>query len=168
MANINVTGRVNVRLHVKNVEYLQRLLRRMADQAQNPPVGEIAEYVANATRYRLWRDKKDPRGNAWEALSQITVEDRVARGFSGTNILVRTRDLVDSVRVEKVTRTGFTVVADPVDERGRSYANYHQRGTSKMPARPFMGLSDANWQEIRRRIAAHLRREAGAAGGGSR
>lgn len=69
---------------------------------------------------------------AWAPLAESTVADRVAKGFSPDDPLLRTGDLRDSI-VHEVGDWEATVGSiDPVME-------FHEFGTSKMPPRPVIG-----------------------------
>lgn len=73
---------------------------------------------------------------AWKPLADYTVEIR----GSSQPILIRSGDLQSAAS----SRANFNVTEDEiyVTDNMPSYAKYHQNGTSKMPARVFMGYQD--------------------------
>lgn len=80
----------------------------------------------------------------WAPLAPSTV---LARGASGP-ILDRTgrlKKVATQLNIWKYTRDSATIVG--LDARVK-YATYHQSGTSKMPARPFVMLQDEDEERI--------------------
>lgn len=82
-------------------------------------IGEYQEYVGPF--------------NAWAPLAESTVADRIAKGFSPDDPLLRTGDLRDSIQVEA---TGNEAVVGSASE----IAMYQELGTDRgIPPRPFLG-----------------------------
>jgi phage virion morphogenesis protein len=119
-----------------------------------PAIQEAAEYMVRSTRNRITGKKSDrhaPDGEPWAPLSEMTIEKK-----GHNQILYQSGELLDSIHIENVTNDGFTVIADS------PHASYMQSGVKrtngwvkgkKIPARPFIGFSEANI----RRIAKILR-----------
>jgi phage gpG-like protein len=88
----------------------------------------------------------------WEELSPVTVD---AKGFA--KVLVKTGRLYESVVTPNGTSdTIWETSADPaylIFGTSVSYAKYHQTGTRRMPARPFMGMNRKTEQEIVNAVA---------------
>lgn len=88
--------------------------------------------------------------NAWHGLAPSTVADRVRKGYGGEHpILQRTGELMSTI---DITAGSDAVTIAPQAE----YAVYHQEGTSKMPARPFIAFTDAEEEMILKAIAEHI------------
>lgn len=69
---------------------------------------------------------------AWAELAESTKADRVAKGFSEDEPLLRTGDLRDSIKHEV---SEFEAVIGSESD----IAAYQEFGTDKIPPRPFMG-----------------------------
>jgi phage virion morphogenesis protein len=72
----------------------------------------------------------------WADIKESTKKQRVRKGFGTRPILVNTGDLKKSFRVKQADSKSVIVGTD-ID-----YATYHQTGTSKMPKREMMKLTD--------------------------
>lgn len=68
----------------------------------------------------------------WAELAENTKEDRVSKGFSENDPLLRTGEMRDSI--ERQTAELETVVGS-----NSEILEYHEFGTSKMPPRPVLG-----------------------------
>ena len=90
----------------------------------------------------------DPLGNAWAPLKPATVAGKAANTQAGgaTNILFETGDMMNSLvgatsdSIKLVFREGdgaYLVFGTSVE-----YAHWHMTGTSKMAARPFLGMNE--------------------------
>lgn len=164
MARIaSISGRLNTHLTITGVDRILTKLDNMSKAAQNLPLEEIGQYMVRSSVYRFQHQtqgKKDPQGNAWAKLAEITVKNRISQGYSPDDILVRSGNLVDSIHVSQLTSESVTVTANPKDSYGRSYANYHQSRLprKKLPRRAFIGLSDENTRRILRIIRNHIRK----------
>lgn len=70
--------------------------------------------------------------NSWAPLAEATIADRVAKGFTPDDPLLRTGDLRDSIQVE--AKGNEVIVGSDSD-----IAMYQELGTEKIPPRPFLG-----------------------------
>lgn len=78
-----------------------------------------------------------PGSPKWKRLTPLYLRQKVAAGFP-PNILVRTGDLFSSaVAYASGTFRLDGKIEFPLDSLPEEYAEYHQYGTGKMPARPF-------------------------------
>lgn len=101
----------------------------------------IAELVRGQARDRIAVTKTAPDGSAWAPW---------ARNYPKSgSLLVRSGALGSSISGQAVGLEAHVVA--PV-----FYASLHQDGTTKMPARPFLGLSAADEQQIVESIEAFL------------
>lgn len=105
---------------------------------------EITRKVANVLLQEAeaaFDNEKSPEGESWAKLNQDYKKRRYDKGYTG-NILQVTGDLVKSLNIDY--GDNFAVIG-----AGEPYGQYHQLGTSKMPARPFLGLSNDGIEEIK-------------------
>ncbi|TPG45704.1 hypothetical protein EAH89_26245 [Roseomonas nepalensis] len=68
----------------------------------------------------------------WADLKDSTIRDRLRRGFTANDPLLRSGELRDSIHHEVRGNTAFVFSRD-------INAGRHEFGTSKMPPRPFIG-----------------------------
>jgi phage gpG-like protein len=87
----------------------------------------------------------DPRDNKWADLKPATWARKKTR-----KILTETGKLRRSIKITG-DRSGIKMNASA------EYAGYLQSGTSKMPARPFLGWSPKWLNLLRERIVKHVR-----------
>ncbi|HHW7449319.1 TPA: phage virion morphogenesis protein, partial [Pasteurella multocida] len=85
-------------------------------------------------------NERSPLGEKWTDLTQNYKKRRYERGYDGSMLQV-SGDLINSLNIDY--GDSFAVVG--VSEH---YGQYHQKGTSKMAARPFLGLGDDGVEEI--------------------
>ncbi|HDR1810465.1 TPA: phage virion morphogenesis protein [Pasteurella multocida] len=85
-------------------------------------------------------NERSPEGEKWTDLTTNYKKRRYERGYDGP-MLQLSSDLINSLNIDY--GDSFAVVG--VSEH---YGQYHQEGTSKMEARPFLGLGDSGVEEI--------------------
>lgn len=96
--------------------------------------------------------------SGWAPLAESTQEDRVRRGYSAAHpILQRTGELASTIDYRH--DLGADDAAVEIEPRA-DYAAFHQEGTSKMPARPFVALSERDQERIGEDIIAFLEGDA--------
>ena len=87
-----------------------------------------------------WRQESDPTtGRPWAALSVKYREYKVKR-YPGEPILRATGKMQDTAKI-RPRGEGFEV-------KTTKYGRYHQSGTPRMPARPWMGIPDTSLRHI--------------------
>ena len=104
-----------------------------------------------------WRDnftsESSGDGRAWAALKPGTVLDRIRSGYGARPILVRTGHLrgsllnpgaANSYEQAQTTGDGWQLVIGTEDAK----AIFHEQGTARIPARPFIALSDGAEQRV--------------------
>ncbi|CDF98941.1 Putative Phage virion morphogenesis protein [Avibacterium paragallinarum JF4211] len=96
----------------------------------------------------LWKDAEDafdnecsPEGEKWATLKEPYKSQRYKKGYTGSMLQV-TGTLAASLTLDY--GENFAVIGTQ-----ESYGQYHQAGTIKMAARPFLGLSDDGVEEIK-------------------
>lgn len=102
-----------------------------------PLMDAVGFFLENSTRERF-ETKRDPEGISWEQLKPATVARKQHKnGSIRGGILVDHGDLRKSITYHASTQS----VAVGTD---RLYGQYHQTGTVHLPARRFLGLSEAD------------------------
>lgn len=102
--------------------------RRLGDTA--PVMAAIGALLEGSTRQRF-ADEETPDGSSWAALLPGSQKSKERNKNA---ILKEFGDLMRSI-------TYHASAAAVVIGTDRHYGQYHQSGTAKMPARPFLGLS---------------------------
>jgi len=126
----------------------------IAKQVNDDPVELLDSLVPilQAGEREIFLSEVSPGGMPWEELSPVTID---RKGFS--QILVHTGRLYESVVTPNGTPdTIWETSADPaylIFGTSVPYAKYHQTGTRRMPARPFMGMNRKTEQEVVNAVA---------------
>lgn len=130
-------------------EHLATLQQRLNGNL-TPLMQAIGSVLEGSTRQRF-ADKQSPNGVAWAVLMPATVKAKNGR----SNILVDSGDLIRSIT--------FHASSDSVlIGTDRPYGKYHQTGTkkadgsTKMVARPWLGLSQQDQFDINDLIVGYL------------
>lgn len=105
----------------------------------------------NMSRNRIRTTKKDPDGRRWQSWAPATADSRRKKGTASRGLLFDGGYLYNHF-TSHATRNRVTV------SNRAPYASYLQNGTSRMPARPFMGWSDDSVKGIRNIYRKHLKR----------
>lgn len=130
-------------------EHLATLQQRLNGNL-TPLMQAIGSVLEGSTRQRF-ADKQSPNGVAWAVLMPATVKAKNGR----SNILVDSGDLIRSITFH-ATSDSVMVGTD------RPYGKYHQTGTkkadgsTKMVARPWLGLSQQDQFDINDLIVGYL------------
>lgn len=122
---------------------LRRASGRLRDAT--PILKLVGLEVVNAVR-RRFKESKSPKGETWKALAPATIANRRNRNKGSIKPLVDTGRLRNSVtfdvRSGREVAIGTTVI----------YAPTHHFGRGRIPARPFMGVTNAEENQLVRRI----------------
>jgi phage gpG-like protein len=90
--------------------------------------------ILAASQKPFWHQETDPTtGRPWQSLQPNYAMNKLKR-YPGEPILRATGTMQDRMRI-KPNKEGFSVLST-------LYGQYHQYGTSKMPARPWVGVPD--------------------------
>lgn len=114
----------------KAVSYAKRSIVKPTE-----PLEEIASFYRDDIKNNF-EQERSPDGTPWAQLAPATVKQKRT-----SYILRETLALFNSVRVV-VQSLEVRVLVDAF------YAVFHQEGTSKMAARPFVGVSDRHFDKI--------------------
>lgn len=106
-------------------------------QNMTPALNQIGQMAVASTRYRITNSKTDPSGAAWRPMTRATVRQRARRGTLANGLLWDTGRLLRSINYRLVKNTVQVYSSVP-------YAQYLQFGTTRMPARKFLGWSNAD------------------------
>ena len=129
-------------------EAIARLQVAAADLS--PLMAQIAAHL-EAVAQRAFENESDPNtGGKWAALSPRYLARRQRMGRWPGKILQLTGEMAASLVSESDADSALVAI-------GTSYAKYHQFGTSRMPARPFLGLDEQGEQDIRQATLDYLR-----------
>ena len=136
---------------------MDRGIARFADGVTDyRPIWPMFEDLFYAQEKRQFQTEGDEGGDHWKELSPVYADWKEAH-FPGKPILQRTGDLYASL----TSRTDPNAVCR--EERKTltlgsriPYAIYHQRGTSKMPARPEIQLNEGFKREAMHHMQTYL------------
>ena len=103
---------------------------------------EVGATFAGIAIERIEKTKAGPDGKKWAPWASATRKARRKEGSAGTGLLLRTGALRDSITYEVQGNMKVAVKTD------NPYAGYLQNGTSKMPARPFLGFGRVEEREM--------------------
>ena len=115
---------------------LNRLSGKLTGSLEEP-LRAIGGILESSTRCRIAETKTAPDGKRWQDVSPATAEAKNGRG----GILVDYGNLLASITHEASAKS---VITGSV----MGYSVYAQEGTKNMPARPFLGLSSQDYQDI--------------------
>lgn len=121
---------------------LQALARATGDRT--PYFKDVGEYLKQSVEQRF-REQVDPNRNPWISLSRSTEKKR------NKKILTESKRLRRSI-VYRASRDQLELGTNVI------YAATHQFGRGPIPARPFLGFSDADRDEILTLASEHLER----------
>lgn len=123
--------------------------QRLANIQTSSLMTLLGAAVEAQTKRRINSEKTSPDGAAWAALKPSTVKQK-----GSDNILVDKGRLLGSI--SHIATATVAIVGTNV-----FYGGYHQDGTKKMVARPFIGLSGENESELERVINTFIASQIG-------
>ena len=115
----------------------KRMLDRLSRLDTQRLLTQVGGELEAQTRERLSETKTAPDGKPWKPWSRRYA----ARAKPNAKLLERTGKMIDSIAFE-VGGDAVTVGSNMV------YAATHQFGRGNIPARPFLGVSDENVEDI--------------------
>ena len=104
----------------------------------------LTRKIANVLRDEsesAFDNERTPEGESWAGLNPQYKKRRYEKGYTGKTLHV-TGDLINSLNVDYGDNFAMVGVSEP-------YGKFHQEGTTKMPARPFLGLGEDGIDEIK-------------------
>lgn len=101
----------------------------------------VGQALLEEAHNRIQKKKKGPDGTPWAPWASSTAKARRRSGTASTGLLLNSGALDQSL--------GYKVSGPKVSVSTTSpYARYLQNGTSRMPARPFIGLGKVEERAI--------------------
>lgn len=120
-------------------------VKKLVDQWANRQqfLEEVGQMLLESTRERIITSKTDPEGRAWKPWARSTALARSKDGSAARGLLYKSGNLLDSLEVRIVGDMKVSVATQV------PYAQFLQNGTNRMPARPFLGASKQDEQNIK-------------------
>jgi len=141
---------VSLKYNLSDIEKLQNKIAQLGKLDTADLMSSIGVEIESQTRRRLSDEKTAPDGSAWEALSDDWKE-RKRKGVKIGGVLVSSSggilefegSLIDSITSE--SGSDYVEVGS-----GEPYAAAQQFGFEErnLPARPYLGLSDENMDDL--------------------
>lgn len=128
---------------------VKRMLDRLSRMNTRRLLDQIGGELEAQTRERLSETKTAPGGTPWAPWSPAYA----AKAKPGAKLLEREGTLLDSIAFE-VGNDAVTVGSNMV------YAATHQFGRGNIPARPFLGVSAQNLDDIGELVMSFIAQEA--------
>lgn len=110
----------------------------------------------------LWQEaeeafdnERSPEGEKWDSLKEPYKTQRYKAGRTGPTLQLTT-NLLQSLNIDY--GDSFAVIGvNALSDNNEPYGQYHQAGTSKMAARPFLGLGEDGIKEIKHILTKALK-----------
>lgn len=143
-------------IHLNDVADLDALFVSMANEVEDGSyesrMDELVPLI-QACEAQAFHGGHTPGGEDWAPLAESTIASKGARsGIVGphSTILVDTGRLFESLTLEDGTSDTIWITGDKFITFGTSvpYAIFHETGTSRMPARPAVGINDNTADQI--------------------
>lgn len=125
----------------KDMRIVQGAFAKLVQLGKSDGMTRKMANVLRADAEEAFETEQSPDGKKWEDLDPVYKKSRYAKGYDG-KMLHRTGVLMASLNIDY----GDDFAAVGVSE---SYGVYHQLGTKKMSARPFLGVSEDGIDEIK-------------------
>lgn len=109
----------------------------------------IAKAEVKDARRRIRTTKEGPDGKSWAAWSYSTMKARQRSGTAARGILYLSGLLYRSFKM-------ITTNKKMEIKNTAGYAGYLQNGTSRMPARPFLGFGKSSKKRIEKLFKEHI------------
>ena len=130
----------------KDVDKILGQLIGVIEDRKREIMEPVEKIIVEDTRLRF-KLGVDPQGRPWAPLKEATLRSRRRKGRQDQPVLSDSRTLRNSI--ESSSTNDEVIIGTNVE-----YAKYHQEGTSRMPQRKILGLSES----VRRRIRSLIQR----------
>jgi phage virion morphogenesis protein len=142
-----------VALHIdlSRLKLIQRRLDALANFDRSALLDAVGDNVEAQTRTRLSEEKHAPDGAAWPQWSEAYAATRHA----DQSFLEGEGTLIDSIDHEVMgdeVEIGSNLIYSRVHQEGADFSIISNKAHVRIPARPYLGISDANEAEIERTI----------------
>lgn len=141
---------LDIRFNEKDMRIVQGAFAKLVQLGKSDGMTRKMANVLREDAEEAFEAEQSPDGKKWEDLDPVYKKSRFAKGYDG-KMLHRTGQLIDSLNIDY----GDDFAAVGVSE---SYGIYHQLGTKKMSARPFLGVSEDGIDEIKDILKNAIRR----------
>ncbi|WP_018652014.1 phage virion morphogenesis protein [Actinobacillus capsulatus] len=132
---------LDIKFNEKDMRIVQGAFAKLVQLGKADGITRKMANVLREDAEDAFENERSPTGEKWETLDPVYKKSRYAKGYDG-KILHRTGLLIASLNIDY----GDDFAAVGVSE---SYGIYHQLGTDKMSARPFLGISEDGIDEIK-------------------
>lgn len=136
-------------VNTESLQDIRDLVNRIEGGIRRYDTGAaIGNILVSSAKNRINETKTDPKGAKWKDISeryQAWLDKHPSVEISKGSLLQRSGNMYDSVGYSLLQWGAGIIKMYSAAE----YSAYHQEGTRKMPARPFLGLSDDDLQEIK-------------------
>lgn len=131
---------------------IERALKKLSRSAEDmtPIMREIGEHIASKIDL-TFRDAKDPYGNAWDALSNVTIARRTNNSRKPLNDSGALKASITSNPSRHSVEIGSNEKYAKTHQSGADQGQYgkNKRGSpipwGDVPARPFLPTSEQGW-----------------------
>jgi len=141
----------------RGVVAAKRVLDKLSYFDARSLLDNLGAVVENQTRRRIQRQEGPPDGGSWAEYSESYRKEKKRKGKLRKGFLRLYGDLLD-------TMTHNVIGSDAVEiGSNRPYAATHQLGSKdgSTPARPYLGLTDENEDELEQATVAWIKGVAG-------
>jgi phage virion morphogenesis protein len=128
-------------LDTKIMAEVERVFDRLGSEGMARIADQVGTMMADQTQRRIQTEKTAPDGTPWAPWSDRYAATRNTDNRTQNSLLIDSEHLLDSIQQYN---TGDTVTVGA----GMIYSAIHQFGGRGIPARPYLGLSDANRRDI--------------------
>ena len=129
----------HLRINAIGLDALHQRVQVMSGLDTTNLMPRLGEYLLARTQDRF-KTQTDPDASPWDALAPHTTK---RKKYNPTKVLTERGFLRKDLRYQVLNKTTVQVGSN------LEYAATHQFGRDKIPARPFLGLSPQDHQEIR-------------------
>lgn len=133
---------VRITLDTRNLDRLHHTIQGLSDLDTSTLMPRLGEYLLSSTQDRF-SSQTAPDGTAWQALQPRTIK---YKRHNPARILTERGSLRRSIHYQKLGPDSVAVGTNLV------YGATHQYGRGGIPARPFLGLSNQDRDNIRSTI----------------
>lgn len=141
---------VSLQVDLSGVERLAKRLERLRHLDTRGLLDEIGAAVESQTRRRIAEEKESPEGQPWQAWSE---RYRLTRR-GDKSLLMDEGELHDSITYALGLGGDFAEVgSNRVDAAIHQFGGQAgRRGSATIPARPYLGLSEGNLDDLARLV----------------
>lgn len=139
-----------------NFKEVQAAIGDIRAKAEHPRalMQEIGDIITEDIKYRIVKLKKDPDDKPWAPWAPSTAKARARKGNAALGLLFDTGTLLRSIKSQVIGSHNTLQIGTDV-----KYAGFLNNGTSKMPARPFLGVSQRAQKSINQAVEMYFKKD---------